>query len=121
MTKDEVIKYMLDKEGTTISKPFHIPVPVVKVGSKMFSTINIHEDRPSVNLKYYIEDNDNLRQLYKEIIPGYHMNKAHWNTIYLDGNLSEELIKDLIDVSYDIVYKSLKKSEKEKISERSRD
>lgn len=115
MTKDEAIEYMLEKAGTSISKPFHIPVPVVKVGSKMFATINIHEDRPSINLKNYRDDNDNLRQLHNEIIPGYHMNKDHWNTVYLDGELTDEFIKDLIDVSYNIVFKSLKKSEKDSI------
>ncbi|MBI9012265.1 MAG: MmcQ/YjbR family DNA-binding protein [Clostridiales bacterium] len=50
-----------------------------------------------------------MRQIYDEVIPGYHMNKDHWNTIYCDRNLSDHVIQMMIDDSYDIVYKKLTK------------
>lgn len=117
MNIEQVREYFLSKPGVVEEQPFNIPVPVFKVGGKMFSLINIHEsDRTSINLKHYKEENFELREVYEEIKPGYHMNKAHWNTVYLDGNLEEDFIKHLIDISYDIVFKSLTKSKQKEIS-----
>jgi predicted DNA-binding protein (MmcQ/YjbR family) len=53
--------------------------------------------------------------MHESILPGYHMNKEHWNTILLDGNLPDELILKFIDDSYDLVVAGLRKSEKEKL------
>jgi predicted DNA-binding protein (MmcQ/YjbR family) len=115
MNTNEVDEYFLSKLGAVKEMPFTIPVPVYKVGDKMFGLINIHEDRPSINLKNSKEENLSLRDIFEEIIPGYHMNKDHWNTIYLDGSLADNLIKKLIDESYNIVFNSLTKSTKKKI------
>lgn len=119
MNIHEVRQYFLSKPGAIVEQPFNIPVPVFKVGDKMFGLINIHEqDRVSINLKYYKEKNELLREIFDEIKPGYHMNKTHWNTVYLDGNLEGKFIKELIDVSYEIVFKSLtKKKQKEILGE----
>lgn len=98
--------------------PFTIPVPVYKVGEKMFALINIHEpSRQSINLKYHKDTIGELRQEYELIKPGYHMNKANWNTVYLDGNLDAALVKELIDISYTIVFASLPKTKQKKIFE----
>lgn len=116
MKIDEVREYFLSKSGVVEDQPFNIPVPVFKVGDKMFGLINIHEpNRVSINLKYHKEKNDDLREIYEEIQPGYHMNKTHWNTIYLDGDLKDEFIKHLIDTSYEIVFKSLTKKKQREI------
>ncbi len=67
-----------------------------------------------ITLKGDVEENDILRQRYKDIIPGYYTNKAHWNSIYLNTNeLSIEEFKLFIDVSYDLVFKKLTKKDKE--------
>ena len=58
-----------------------------------------------------------LRQKYAAIIPGYHMNKKHWNTVILDDSIPDDEIKQMIDESYKLVYKSLTKTEKGKIIE----
>jgi predicted DNA-binding protein (MmcQ/YjbR family) len=106
----DIKKYLLNKNYAIEYYPFDFVTPVFKVGGKIFALISVHEkDRLSINLKNTPEDNILLRESYKEIIPGYHMNKAHWNTIYLDRALEEKLIKRLIDDSYNIVYKSLTK------------
>ena len=110
MNIEQVREYFHSKPGVVEERPFKIPVPVFKIGDKMFGLINVHEpDRASINLKNNKEENDILRQMYDEITPGYHMNKVHWNTIYIDGDLEDDFIKKLIDVSYEIVFKSLPK------------
>lgn len=115
MDIDNVRKCFLDKPGTTEEMPFNQPVPVYKVGDKMFGLINVHESRASINLKYPKEHIYELRSIYEEIRPGYHMNKENWNTVYLDGSLKEEFIKELIDVSYNLVYRSLTKKKQAEI------
>lgn len=110
MNINEIRDYLLSKCGAKEETPFKMPVPVFKVGDKMFALINIHEtDRTSINLKYPKDDIEALRSAYNEILPGYHMNKNNWNTVYLDGNLPEGLIKELIDISYDLIFQGLTK------------
>lgn len=116
MNKEKVREYFLSKPGATEEKPFNIPVPVFKVGNKMFGLINIHEpDRPSINLKHPKDKIHELRSVFKDIKPGYHMNKDNWNTVYLDGDLEEDFIKELIDISYDLVFSSLPKKKQKEI------
>ncbi|MDK2917474.1 MAG: hypothetical protein PWQ37_207 [Candidatus Petromonas sp.] len=116
MNKEKVREYFLSKPGATEEKPFNIPVPVFKVGNKIFGLINIHEpDRPSINLKHSKDKIHELRSVFKDIKPGYHMNKDNWNTVYLDGDLEEDFIKELIDISYDLVFSSLSKKKQKEI------
>ena len=116
MNIEEARKYFLSKPGAVEEQPFDIPVPVFKVGGKMFSLINLHEqDKKSINLKYYKDDIEGLRDMHVEIQPGYHMNKNNWNTVYLDGNLKDEFIKKLIDISYELVFKSLTRKKQKEI------
>lgn len=118
MEINEVREYFLSKLGTVEETPFNIAVPVFKVGGKMFSLINIHEEgRKSINLKYPKNDIAALREMSDFIRPGYHMSKDHWNTIYLDGDLEDSFVKELIDVSYDLVFKSLTKKVQNSISQ----
>lgn len=118
MNIDKVKEYFLSKPKVIEDVPFNIPVTVFKVGNKMFGLINIHQpDRVSINLKYPKDKIHDIRLLYEDIIPGYHMNKCTWNTVYLDGDLSEDFIKELIDISYDLVFKSLTKKMQKEIME----
>lgn len=113
MTRKEVLKYLLNKPHAIEDYPFDFETPVFKVGGKMFALMSTHEkERISINLKNTPEDNILLRQMYEEIIPGYHQNKDHWITVYLDRTLEDRLIKRLIDDSYNLVYKSLTKKVK---------
>lgn len=119
VNREKAREYFLSKPGSVEETPFSIPVPAFKVGKKMFGLINVHEpDKPSINLKYPKEKIYELRSVFKEIKPGYHMNKDNWNTVYLDGDLEEDFIKELIDISYDLVFRSLtKKKQKEILGE----
>lgn len=118
MNEETVKEYLMNKKGVTEEKPFNFPVPVFKVGSKIFATINIHEqDRQSINLKYPKNKISALRAIFEEIQPGYHMNKEHWNTVYIDKNLDDEFIMGLIDISYNLVFRSLAQKEQKSIKE----
>jgi len=105
--------YCLGKKGTTISFPFGEDVMVLKVGSKMFSCFNINEKPLKVNLKCDPGIAMDLRDWYAAVTPGYHMNKLHWNTVEFDGSIPYKEIEKMIDDSYELVFKSLKKSERE--------
>ena len=79
--------------------------------------LTVPDDVPSrVNLKCDPDRALELRDEYDAIIPGYHMNKRHWNTVYLDETLPPELVRDLIDHSYDLVVEGLKKADREALA-----
>jgi predicted DNA-binding protein (MmcQ/YjbR family) len=99
--------YCLSRPGAVEDFPFGSETLVVKVGGKMFALISLDETPPRINLKGDPNDNEFLRQQFPAVIPGYHMNKRHWNTIILDGSLPDEFILDQIDNSYRIVFDSL--------------
>ncbi len=76
----------------------------------MFALISLDEPLPRINLKCEPQRALELREQYADIIPGYHMNKQHWNTVYTtQGGLSPVLIRELIDHSYELVVASLPK------------
>jgi len=105
--------YCLAKLGVTDCFPFDDETLVFKVSNKMFALTNINKPILEVNLKCEPFMAEDLRRNFDAIKPGYHMNKKHWNTIVLDGSIPDEQIFFLIDLSYELVYKGLKKSEKE--------
>ncbi len=110
MTREELRTYLLSLPYVEEAYPFDAVTAVYKVGNKMFALLSVHEeDRLSINLKNSPEDNIHLRLVYEEIIPGYHMNKEHWNTVYCDRTLDVDMIKNMIEESYYIIYKSLTK------------
>ena len=105
-------RYLLSKEGATFDYPFDEKTRVYRVGEKMFA-LTSEESPLRVNLKcdpiYALE----LRSLYEGIIPGYHMNKKHWNTVTVENSdVDDETVRELIDHSYELVYKSLTKKQK---------
>ncbi len=104
--------HCLRKKGVEETFPFDNETLVFKVLGKMFLLTNI-EMPESINIKCEPEKALELREHHEEIQPGWHMNKKHWNTISLLGNLRNDLILQWIDDSYDLVVNSLKKSEKE--------
>jgi len=106
MDIEEIRAYCLTKNGVEEGFPFGDTTLVLKVGGKIFVLINLDSD-PSMNLKCEPGRAIELREVYPAIIPGYHMNKKHWNTVVLDGSLSKRLIMEMIDHSYDLVYQSL--------------
>ncbi|WP_106567177.1 MmcQ/YjbR family DNA-binding protein [Cecembia rubra] len=98
--------YCLSKPGVTEDTPFDEKTLCFKVGGKIFAITDIF-DFESVNLKSDPEQAIELRERYEGILPGYHMNKKHWNTVVCDGSVPDGLILQLVDHSYDLVFSSL--------------
>jgi predicted DNA-binding protein (MmcQ/YjbR family) len=109
MNIEDLRDYCLSKPGTTEGMPFGEQTLVFKVGGKIFLLIGL-EQANRFNVKCDPERAIELREQHHEIIPGFHMNKKHWNTVYLDGGLTPGLIRELIDHSYELVLKSLPKN-----------
>jgi len=83
--------------------------------NKMFALISLKASPTTINLKCDLEKSITLREQYPAVQPGYHMNKQHWNTITSDGSLSNDLLRELMDHSYDLIVSSLKKADQEKL------
>lgn len=114
MTAEEIREYCLDKKGVTEGFPFNETTLVFKVGGKMFLLMAL-ENQPLVFSAKNTEDyNGELREQYYQISGAFHMNKTHWNSIICEG-LKPDLIKKLIDDSYELVFESLTKKIKEEI------
>lgn len=120
MEIDEFRNYCLSKPQTTEDFPFDEDVLVFKVAGKMYALTSLkkwEEGDHSINLKCDPDEAIQLREKYPdEVLPGYHMDKKHWNTVVVNGpNLSLELIKHLINHSYDLVVSKLPKKKREEI------
>ena len=111
----EIIRnHCIKMKGVTEGFPFDEDTLVFKVMNKMFCLTNLTPPL-SINLKCDPEIAIELREKYEEVLPGYHMNKMHWNTIKVDGRLNDSNIIEWIDDSYNLVVNRLTKKEKEKL------
>jgi len=108
---ESIREYCMNKKGVTESFPFDEETLVFKVMNKMFCLASITAPI-SINLKCNPETAIELREKYDAVIPGYHMNKKHWNTIMIDEIRNTNLIWEWIDNSYNLITKSLTKKDK---------
>lgn len=106
MEHKEVEEYILSMPNAKLDYPFGEGVAVYKVNDKMFALIPEGKDPVSLSLKCDPGLAKLLREKYESIMEGYHLNKKHWNTMLLTGQLGDERIKDLIRHSYNLVTKS---------------
>lgn len=102
----------MNKLGAEETLPFDEYTLVYKVMGKAFALTSLKEVDFRVNLKCDPERALELRESYDDIIPGFHMNKKHWNTVYCERGLDGKLIQQLIDHSYDLVVSKLTKKAK---------
>ncbi len=109
--------YCLAKKGVTEEFPFDEHTLVFKVMGKIFAITGLERIPFSVNLKCDPERSLELREYHPEIIPGYHMNKKHWNTVDFTGGLTTKMLHELIDHSYDLVVNSLTKKLKQELEQ----
>mgnify|MGYP001434200151 CR=1 FL=1 len=114
MNIEELRAYCLSLKGVTEDFPFDENTLVFKVVGKMFCLTDLEGDF-TINVKNEPEKNIELREEYQAIKPGYHMNKVHWNSIEIDGSIPDDVIKNLIDESYDLVVMKLTKQEQFKL------
>lgn len=118
MQIDELHQFCSTKKGVTEHFPFDEVTLVFKVMNKMFALVGLNhweEGDCKINLKCNPEKSLELRAEYEGVNPGFHMNKKHWNTITINtSDVSDDLVKELINHSYDLIVKSLpKKTQKE--------
>jgi predicted DNA-binding protein (MmcQ/YjbR family) len=106
--------YCLSKKGVTEELPFDEQTLAFKVMGKMFALTNV-DTFVSINLKCEPEKAVELREQYEGVRPGYHMNKKHWNTVLINGSISNKLLKEWIDDSYNLVAASLTKKLQEEL------
>ena len=118
MTDLKLERYLLSKPASKKEFPFDEVTAVFKVMNKMFALYGHKEGLTNINLKCLPEDALGYREIYNCVIPGYHMNKKHWNTIIVDGEMSDEILKDMIDESYKLVVSKLTRKEKELLKNR---
>lgn len=112
---EDIREYCLSKIGVTEELPFGPDTLVFKVGGKVFLLMGLDQvDALSFNVKCDPERAIELRADYAQtVLPGYHMNKKHWNTVYCNRELADAKIRELIDHSYALVYGALSKAAKE--------
>ncbi|MFJ9536669.1 MmcQ/YjbR family DNA-binding protein [Streptomyces sp. NPDC101225] len=113
MSPEELRDLCLSFNAAVEDFPFNPETSVFKVLGKMFALTNLEARPLTVNLKCEPEDAVRLRAEYAGLIsPGYHMNKRHWNTVTVDGELPERLVRELVEDSYDLVVAGLPRAER---------
>ena len=109
MNVEQIREYCLSKDDTGESLPFGPDVVVFKTGGKIFLLLSLDTSPVQFNVKCDPSAAEELRARYDCVLPGYHMNKKHWNTIMVDGSASSKLLREWIDHSYNLVRVSRKK------------
>jgi predicted DNA-binding protein (MmcQ/YjbR family) len=110
MTAARLRRACLALPGAEETFPFGPENSVFKVAGKLFAITPLKDKPLRVSLKCDPELAEGLRAAHPEIIPGYHLNKRHWNTVMLDGSLDDEMVVELVEDSYDLVVAKLPKS-----------
>ena len=105
----KIIDYCLSLPEVKEDYPFGPDVQVFKIKGKLFAILTKRQGIHRINLKCHPEEALILREIFEDVIPGYHMNKMHWNTVLLNDSIPDEEIKRMIDRSYCLVVKKLKK------------
>ncbi|OGL30715.1 hypothetical protein A3F37_03800 [Candidatus Saccharibacteria bacterium RIFCSPHIGHO2_12_FULL_41_12] len=106
MNHKKIEEYLLSMPNARLDYPFGKEVAVYKIDEKMFALIAEGSDPVRLSLKCDPKLALALREKYESVMPGYHLNKKHWNTLVVSGQLSDQEIKDLIFHSYQLVTKS---------------
>ncbi len=112
MNIEELRDYCLAKPAVTESFPFDESTLVFKVAGKMFLLTDL-VDAFSMNVKNTPEKVIELKEQHSSVLPGYHMNKIHWVTVMIDGSVPDNLLKQWIDESYNLIVSGFARKEKE--------
>ncbi|MCW2968118.1 MAG: hypothetical protein JWM71_1890, partial [Solirubrobacteraceae bacterium] len=112
-------EYCLSLTGASETFPCGPATSGFKVAGKMCALSRLDGLPHSFSLKCEPELAEQLRAAHAEVLPGYHLNKRHWNTVALDGSLADQMIEELIEDSYDLVVASLPRAQREALGWRS--
>jgi predicted DNA-binding protein (MmcQ/YjbR family) len=107
MRPSELRRYCLSFPGAEETFPFGAETSVFKVAGKMFALSRLAGRPLKVSVKCEPLLAEQLRGAHPEVLPGYHLNKRHWNTVIVDGALPKQMIRDMIEDSYDLVVSAL--------------
>jgi predicted DNA-binding protein (MmcQ/YjbR family) len=107
MSPDELRDYCLSFCGAQETFPFGPDNSVFKVEGKIFAMSRLAADPMRVSLKCDPALVEQLREAYAAVLPGYHLNKRHWNTVVIDGSLADETVRDMVEDSYDLIVSKL--------------
>jgi predicted DNA-binding protein (MmcQ/YjbR family) len=116
MKTEKIASYLMKFPQTTEEQPFGPDADVYKVAGKIFAIISPDETRPAISLKCDPVIALELREEYESVLPGYHLNKSHWNTVMLNGEVPDSELKKMISHSYEQVVNGLPKSLRVRIS-----
>ena len=117
MTLEDIRNICLSRPGTTEDRPFGPDTLVFRVAGKMFALTGVEPVPASINLKCDPDDALFFRARFQGVQPGYHMHKQHWNTVFLQSDVPDSLIREMIGDSYELVCSRLPKSVREQLSE----
>lgn len=115
MNIESLREYCLSKNGVEEALPFGPDVIVYKLAGKAFLLCPLDTEQLQFNVKCNPDKAVELREEYNCVLPGYHMNKKHWNTVIVDGAVPDKILNQWIDDSYNLILESLPKNEKEKL------
>lgn len=112
--------YLLEKAAVTKDLQAEWNWIRYQIGGKMFAAVCLDDDTNKpvyITLKLKPEEGDFFRQQYEDVIPGYYMNKVHWNSIKVDGAVPDDLLKEMLDKSYHIVLEGFSKKKQKELLE----
>jgi predicted DNA-binding protein (MmcQ/YjbR family) len=112
MNPAELRNHCLSFTGAEETFPFGPETSVFKVAGKMFALSQLAADSLRISLKCEPRLAEALREAHAAVLPGYHLNKRHWNTVIIDGSVSDETINDMIEDSYDLVVSKLPRAQR---------
>jgi predicted DNA-binding protein (MmcQ/YjbR family) len=115
MNPADLRRYCLSFTGVQETFPFGRQTSVFKVAGKMFALSQLGADSLRVSLKCEPELARALREAHADVLPGYHLNKRHWNTVIIGGSLPEHMVKEMIEDSYDLVVDQLPVSRRKEL------
>ena len=113
--EERLAEHLLAFPEATPENPFGPGVDVYKVAGRMFALVGGDPDSPSISLKCDPVIAVELRARYPAVTAGYHLNKAHWNTVRLDGTVPEEVLYEMVEHSYDRVVAGLARAERARL------
>ena len=116
MNLEAISDYLAALPGATEGQPFGPSVDVYKVQSKIFAILSPESSPEAISLKCDPHRAIELREKFAAITPGYHLNKRHWNTVVLDGTITDDVVISLLRHSYDCVVAQLTKVERDRLT-----
>ncbi len=119
MKYDWIDSYLMEKTGVTQDFQEEWNWIRYHIGGKMFAAVcNDDDNNPYyITLKLEPLEGEFLRREYEDIIPGYYMNKVHWNSVKVSGNVPDDVVRDMLDHAYDVVLRSFSKKKQKEILE----